>query len=109
MTKYTTIQILECARNFAMKKEKESVSTDPRRPKTGCAYNGRLGFTREYTKKVANLYAVNRESNEEKVKEMNEEGHVGTTESLKRVQRQRVKLFRDTASLLILKYHDIQY
>jgi hypothetical protein len=47
--------------------------------------------------------------NEEKVKEMNEEGHVGTLESHKRAQTKRVKLFLETASLFRLKYEDIQY
>jgi len=127
MTKYSTMQILERARavttskvsrlrcnkmsawNFAMREEKESVSADLRRPKAGFGYKGRLGFTGEYTKEVANVYEEKREYYKEKVKEMNEEGHVGTMESLKRAQTKGVKLLRETASLLILKYEDIQY
>jgi hypothetical protein len=62
-----------------------------------------------YAKEVANVYEENREYYEEKVKEMNEEGRLGTMESLKRSQTKGVKLLRETASLLILKYTDIQY
>jgi hypothetical protein len=126
-TKYTTMQILERARavttskvsrlrcnkmsawNLAMREEKELVSADLRRPKGGSGYKGRLGFTGEYAKEVANVYEEKREYYEEKVKEMNEEGRVGTMESLKRAQTKGVKLLRETASLLILKYEDIQY
>jgi len=125
-TKYTTMQILERARavttskvsrlrcnkmsawNLAMREEKESVSANRRRPKAGFGYKGRLGFTGEYAKEVANVYEEKREYYEEKVKEMNEEGPVGTMESLKRAQTNGVKLLRETASLLILKYEDIQ-
>jgi hypothetical protein len=63
----------------------------------------------EYTKEVANVYEEKREYYEEKVKEMNKEGPVGTMESLKRVQTKGVKLLRETAGLLILKYDDIKY
>jgi hypothetical protein len=126
-TKYTTMQILERARavttskvsrlrcnkmsawNLAMREEEELVSADLRRPKAGSGYKGRLGFTGEYAKEVANVYEEKREYYEEKVKEMNEEGRVGTMESLKRAQMKGVKLLRETASLLILKYEDIQY
>jgi len=73
-TKYTTMQILERAKpvttskvsrlrcnkmsawNLAMREEKELVSADLRRPKAGSGYKGRLGFTGEYAKKVANVY-----------------------------------------------------
>ena len=58
---------------------------------------------------MMNVYEEKREYYEEKVKEMNEEGCVGTMESLKRAQTKGVKLLRETASLLILKYEDIQY
>ena len=126
-TKYTTMQILERARavttskvsrlrcnkmsawNLAMREENELVSDEQRRPKAGSGYKGRLGFTGEYAKEVANVYEEKREYYEEKVKEMNEEGRVGTMESLKRAQTKGVKLLRQTASLLILKYEDIQY
>jgi hypothetical protein len=50
-----------------------------------------------------------REYYKEKVKEMNEEGRVGSMESLKRGRTKRVKRLRETASLMILKYEDIQY
>ncbi|KAF8537904.1 hypothetical protein BDD12DRAFT_806561 [Trichophaea hybrida] len=56
--------------------DKKSVSADLRRPKAGFGYNGRLGFTGEYAKEVANVYEEKREYYEEKVKEMNEEGRV---------------------------------
>jgi len=95
--------------NLAMREEKESVSADLRRAKAGCGYKGRLGFTEEYAKEVANVYEEKREYYEEKVKEMNEEGRVCTMESLKRVQTKGVKLLRETASLLILTFEDIQY
>jgi len=126
-TKYTTMQILERARavttskvsrlrcnkmsawNLAMREEKESVSADLRRPKAEFWYKGRLGFTAEYAKEVANVYEEKKQYNEQKVKEMNEEGRIGTTESLKRAQTKGVKLLRETASLFILKYEDIQY
>jgi len=126
-TKYTTMQILERARavttskvsrlrcnkmsawNLAMREEKESLSADLRRPNAGFGYKGRLGFMGELAKEVANVYEEKREYYEEKVKEMNEEGRVGTKESLKRVQTKGVKLLRETASLLILQYQDIQY
>jgi hypothetical protein len=127
MTKYTTMQILERARavttskvsrlhcnkmstwNLAMREEKELVSADLRRPKAGSGYKGRLGFTGEYAEEVANVYEEKREYYEEKVKEMNEEGRAGTMVSLKTAQTKRVKLLREPASLLILKYEDIQY
>ena len=95
--------------NLAMREEKESVSADLRRAKAGCGYKGRLGFTEEYAKEVANVYEEKREYYEEKVKEMKEEGRVGTMGSLKRAHTKGVKLLRETASLLILKYEDIQY
>jgi hypothetical protein len=125
-TKYTTMQILECVRavttstvsrlrcnkmrawNLEMREEKELVSTDLRRPKEGFGYEGWLGYTGEYAKEVANVYEEKREYYEEKVKEMIEEGHVGTRESLKRAKTKGVKLLRETASLLILKYEDVQ-
>jgi len=125
-TKYATMPILECARavttskvsrlrcnkmsawNLAMREEKESVSADLRRPKAGFGYKGRLGFMGEYAKEVANVYEEKREYYKEKVKEMNEEGRVDTMESLKRAHTKGVKLLRETASLLILKYDDIQ-
>jgi len=75
-----------------MREEKESVSTDLRRPKADFGYKGRLGFTGEYAKEVGNVYEEKREYYEEKVEEMNEEGRVGTMESLKRVQTKGVKL-----------------
>jgi hypothetical protein len=127
MTKYTTMRIIERARavttskvsrlccnkmipwNVAMREEKESVSADLRKPKAGSRYRGRLRSTGEYPKEVANIYKEKREYYEEKLKEMNEEGHVGTMESLKRAQTKGMKLFRETASLLILKYEDIEY
>jgi len=126
-TKYTTMQILERERavttskvsrlrcnkmsawNLAMREEKESVSADLCRPKAGSGYEGRLRLMGEYTKEVANVYEEKREYYEEKVKEMNEEGRVGSMECLKRAQTKRVKLLRETASLLILKDEDIQY
>jgi hypothetical protein len=55
------------------------------------------------------IHEEKREYYEEKVKEMNEEGRVGTMESLKRAQTKGVKLLRETASLLIPKYEDLQY
>jgi len=126
-TKYTTMQILERARaltaskvsrlgcnkmstwNLAMREEKESVSTDLRRPKAGFGYKVLLGFTRVYAKEVVNVYEENMEYYEEKVEEIHEEGRLGKTESLKRVHTKGVKLLRETASLLILKYEEIQY
>jgi len=126
-TKYTTMQILECARavttskvsrlrcnkmsawNLAMREEKEFVSADLRRPEAGSGYKGRVGFTGEYAKEVVNVYEEKREYYKEKVNEMNEEGRVGTMESLQRAQTKGVKLLRETASLLRLKYADIQY
>jgi hypothetical protein len=69
--------------NLGMMKEKESVSANLPRPKTGCGYTGQLGFTGEYAKDLANHYEEMREYYEDKVKEMNEEGHLGTMESLK--------------------------
>jgi len=126
-TKYTTMQILERPRavttskvsrlccnkmsawNLAMREGKESVSADLRRPKAESGYKGRLMFTGEYAKEVANVYQEKREYYEEKVKEMNEEGRVGTMESLKRAQTKGVKLLRETASLSILTYEDVQY
>ena len=110
MNKYTTMQIVErtmavttsnvsrlrcnemSAWNFAMREEKESDSTDPRRPKSLSGYKGRLRLMGEYAKKVANVYEEKGEYSEEKVKEMNEEGHVGTMENLKRVQTKGVML-----------------
>jgi len=110
MNKYTTMQILQCARavttskvsrlrcnkmsawNLAMREEKESVSADLHRPKTGSGYKRWLGFTGEYAKEVANVYEEKREYYEEKVKEMNKEGRVGTMEILKRAQTKGVKL-----------------
>jgi hypothetical protein len=100
-TKYTTMQILEGARavttskvsrlrcnkisawNLAMREEKESVSADLRRPKAGSGNKWRLEFPGEYAKEVANVYEEKREYYEEIVKEMNEEGRVGTRETLK--------------------------
>jgi len=126
-TKYTTMQIPECARavttskvsrlrcnklsawNLAMREEKESVSAYLCRPKPGSWYQGRLGFTGGYAKEVANVYEEKRQYYEEKVNKMNEEGRVGTMESLKRAQTEGVELLRQTASLLILRYEDIQY
>ena len=126
-TKHTAMQILVRAKavttskvsglrfnkmsawNLAMREEKELVSADLRRPKAGSGYKGPLGFTGEYAKEVSNVYEEKREYYEEKVKEMNEGGCVGTMESLKRAQTKGVKLLRETASLLILKYEDIQY
>jgi len=126
-TKYTTMQILERARavttskvsrlrcnnistwNLAMREERESVSADLRRPKAGPGYQGQLGFPAEYAKEVVNVYAEEREYYKEKVTEINEEGHVGTMESLKRAQTKGVRLLRETASLLILTYEDIQH
>ena len=125
-TKYTTMQILESvsavttsqvsrlscnkmsAWNLAMRAEKESVSADLRRPKAGLGCKRQLGFRGEYAKEVANVYEETREYYKEKVKEMNEERRVGTMESLKRAQTKGVKLLRETASYLILKYEDIQ-
>jgi hypothetical protein len=95
--------------NLAMREEKKLVSADLRRPKVGSRYLGRVGFMGEYAKEVANVYEEKREYYEEKVKEMNEEGRVGTMESLKRAHTNGVELLRETASLLILKYEDIQY
>ena len=95
--------------NLAMREEKESVSADLLRPKTGFVYTVRLRLTGEYAKEVANVYEEKREYYKQIVKEMNEEGRVGTMESLKRAQTKGVKLLRETASLLILKYEDIQY
>jgi len=121
------MQILECARavttskvsrlhcnkmiawNLAMREEKESVSANLRRPNAGFGYKGWLGFTGEYAKEVATVYEEKRESYKENVKEMNEEGHVGTVEGLKRAKTKGVKVLRETTSLLILKYEDIQY
>jgi uncharacterized membrane protein (DUF106 family) len=68
-----------------------------------------LGFMGEYAKEVANGYKEKREYYKEKEKEMNQVGRIGNMESLKRVQTKRVKLLRETASLLILKYDDRQY
>ena len=110
-TKYTTMQILERARavntsevsrlgcnkmiawNLPMREEKESVSADLCRPKAGSGYKGRLGFTGEYAKQVANVNEEKREYYEEKVKEMNERCRVGTMESLKTAQTKGVKLY----------------
>jgi len=63
----------------------------------------------EHAKEVAHVYEKKREYCEEKVKEVNEEGRVGTMDSFKRAQTKGVKLLRETASLLILKYEDILY
>jgi len=95
--------------NLAMREEKESLSANLRRPKAWFGCMGRLGFMGEYTKEVAKVYEEKREYFEGNVKEINEEGRVGTMESLKRAQKKGVKLLRETASLLILKYEDIQY
>jgi hypothetical protein len=124
-TKYTAMHILEHARavttskvsrfrsnkssawNIATREEKESVSADLRRLKAGFGYKGRFGFTGEYAKDVVNVYEEKREYYVEKVKEKNEEGRIGSMESVKRVQTKGVKLLPETASLLILKYGDI--
>jgi hypothetical protein len=63
----------------------------------------------ENAMEVVNVNEEKREYFEEKVKVMNEEGHVGAIESLKRAPTKGVKLVRETASLLIPKYEDIQY
>ena len=126
-TKDTTMQILNRARaattskvfrlhctkmsawNLPMSEEKESVSADLRRPKAGSEYKWQIGFTGEYAKLLANVYEEKREYYDEKVNEINEEGQVGTLKCLNRAQTKRVKLLRETTSLLILKYEDIQY
>jgi len=95
--------------HLEMREEKESVSADLRRPRAGSWYNGRRRFTGEYAKEVANVSEEKREYYKEKVKEMNEESHVGTVESLRRAQTPVVNLLRETASLLILKFEDIHY
>jgi hypothetical protein len=95
--------------NLAMREEKELVSANLCRPKAGSGNTGQLGFTGEYAQEVANVYVEKREYYKEKVKEMNEEGRVGTMESYKRAQTKGVKLLRETASLLILKCEDIKY
>jgi hypothetical protein len=70
--------------NLAMREEKDSVSADLCRSKAGCGCQRRHGLMGEYPKEVANVYEEKREYYEEKVKEMNEEGRIGTMESLKR-------------------------
>ena len=125
-SKYTTTQIPKRARavtsskvsrlrwnmmsawHLEMREEKESVSADLRRPRAGSWYNGRRRFTGEYAKEVANVSEEKREYYKEKVKEMNKESHVGTMESLKWAHTKGVTLLQETASLLILKYEDIQ-
>jgi len=107
-----TVSRLPCNKmsvwNLEIREEKESVSADLSRPKAEFGYKGRLAVKGEYVKEVANVYEEKMEYYEEKVKEKNTECRVGTTESVKRAEMKGVKHFRETASVLILNYEDIQ-
>jgi hypothetical protein len=125
--KYTTMQLIDRARpvttakvsrlrcnkmrswNIAMREEKESISADLRRPKAKFGYKGRVVLTGEYAKEVANVYEEKREYYKEKVQDMKAVGRIGIMQSFKRAQTKRVKLWREMASLLIVKHEDVQY
>jgi len=46
---------------------------------------------------------------QEKLQKMNDEGHIDTLESLKGAHPKAGKHFKESASLLIVKYEDVQY
>jgi hypothetical protein len=50
-----------------------------------------------------------REYYEKKIQEIDEEDRTGTMESLKTAQIKGVKILREIASFLVIKYEDIQY